>query len=348
MGEKRIIKEILRPLCGSPPDGLGIGDDAAMLEMPPGTSLLLTTDKIPEDLLALQLGVMDAFHHGRYLATVNISDIAAMGGAPIGLLTTLALPNDFKIDYLIEFFRGVVAGGAVWNTPLVGGDLGWGSVPCLSATAAGYVKRAEVLRRNTARPENTVFVTGYVGGFSTALAYFFGAKPEGLKLSRADEDYLTQKLIAPQARVDIGRLLAASHLCTSCMDITDGVGQTIYELAAESNCGFLIDERRVPLHATTRAVAEFLNIDAMDLTMGIGLDLELLGTLACAADALPESLQTRLHCIGSVSTEPNNMLIRLSGQKTTLPVKGWQHFVATSARELVSSHYRKRLSRDAP
>lgn len=125
LGEKRIIAEIIRPLCGKTVVPIGIGDDAAMLAVPAGKNVVVSTDKIPEDLLAIQLGLMDAYHHGRYLATVNISDIAAMGGDPAGLVVTLALPDDFSVSYLTDLYRGLVDGCKEWDISVVGGDLGW-------------------------------------------------------------------------------------------------------------------------------------------------------------------------------------------------------------------------------
>ena len=129
-GEKRIIREIIGPICNSPAIEIEVGDDAAVLNFPAGQQIVISCDKIPEDLLALQLGLMDPFSHGRYLATVNLSDIAAMGGQPLGLLCTLAIPDTFELEYLRAFVEGFAAGGAEWSTPVVGGDTGWASSVC--------------------------------------------------------------------------------------------------------------------------------------------------------------------------------------------------------------------------
>jgi thiamine-monophosphate kinase len=207
LGEKRIIREIIRPACQNQAVDVGVGDDAAIIAFPPNRRLVISTDKIPEDLLAIQLGIMDAFHHGRYLATVNISDIAAMGAEPLGLLCTLALPNTFEVGYLKEFINGFVAGGAEWNVPVVGGDTGWGSSVCVSATAFGCIESGNALLRSGAQVGDRIFVSDDIGGFGAALAYFVVAKSRGLQLSQDEEHWLRDKLIRPIARVDVGRAL---------------------------------------------------------------------------------------------------------------------------------------------
>lgn len=338
LGEKRIINEIIRPLCSGSRAPIGVGDDAAMLDVPSGMSLLVSTDKIPEDLLALQVGLMDAFHHGRYLATVNVSDIAAMGGIPLGLLATLALPDDFSLDYLRDFIRGFVEGGAEWNVPVVGGDTGWGSTACLSATVIGAVEPDKVLTRSGAQPDNTVFVTGPIGGFGTALAYFIVAKPQGMKLPSNHESWLLDRLIRPRARVDGGRRLSVCGICTSCMDITDGVGQSLRELALASNCTFLIDEDRLPLHPATGAVATFLKVRTRTIVSSIGLDLELIGTLACLPDSIPEVLADLVVPIGYIKRGPPEVLISGAAGTFPMPETGWQHFT-TRAKDMVMGLY---------
>lgn len=328
-GEKRIIAEIIRPMCeaaGSPPD-IGIGDDSAMLTIPPGKSLLVSTDKIPEDLLAIQLGLMDAYHHGRYLATVNISDIAAMGGQPAGLLVTLALPEDFTVEYLSELYRGIIAGCGEWGISVIGGDLGWGSVPCMSATVMGFINPAQALKRTGADVDDKVFVTGVIGGFNTALLYFIVAKPRGLTLEAADENFLKGKLIHPIAQVRKGQLLAASGMCTSCMDITDGVARTLFELSACSKRGLLIEEEMLPIHRATIQVAKFLGMEPRDIVFGIGLDLELMGTIRCNKAEIPASLANEITIIGTVTETKDNRVRSAEGTVHPIPERGWQHFV---------------------
>ncbi len=338
LGEKRLIREIIAPICGVPTAGLGIGDDAAMVDLPEGTSLLISTDKIPEDLLALQLGLMSPFEHGRYLAQVNISDVAAMGGRPLGLLANFALPNDFSLEYLKQFFQGFVSGGAEWDIPVIGGDIGWGSAPCFTATVFGCVEKHKVLTRSGASVGDGVFVSGPIGGFGTALAYFAVAKKQGFHLSEDYEKYLLEKLVHPTAKVEAARLLAETSICTSCMDVTDGFRQTVAELTEASGVGFTIDEDRLPVHPVTLEVAKFLNIKPTEIVFGIGLDLELAGTLSCKANSLPANLAGKVIVIGTVNDDGQNVLRVKSGETVPLPGVGWQHFIG-DAMSLITEVY---------
>src|SRR4051812_32258242 len=98
IGEKRLIQEFIRPLFNSADRVEGVGDDCAMLSAPEGQLWLFSTDRVPADLIAFRLGVLDHCGLGRYLARLNISDIAACGGTPVALLLNLGLPDDFPYE----------------------------------------------------------------------------------------------------------------------------------------------------------------------------------------------------------------------------------------------------------
>lgn len=329
-GEKRLLREIVWPACWDGGAILGVGDDAAILSAPAGHDILVSTDKIPEDLLAIQLGLMDAEQHGRYLATVCISDIAAMGGEPRGILLTAALPEDFAVDYLRAFCAGFANGGREWCVPFVGGDLGWGSAVCFSGTAIGFVESGTALRRSGARVGDHVFATGAIGVFNTAVVYFAVAKPRGLRLPRRMEQTLRDKLVHPIARVGAGRALAKSGICTSCMDITDGVNRTIVELAESSGHCFEVEEKLLPLHPATNLVADYLGLPPHRLVFGLGLDLELLGTVSNGSTGA----EVAGHLIGRVTRARRNTLRLRSGERCAIPTKGWEHF-SQNALDLV-------------
>lgn len=336
LGEKRIIRDLVKPIFRYSRAAAGVGDDAAVLSFPAGEQLVISTDKIPEDLLSIQLGLMNARDHGRYLAMVNISDIAAMGAKPLGLLCTVAIPNNFDLQYLEEFFAGFGEGGEEWNVPVVGGDTGWGSAVCMSASAFGSIEPGLALLRSGADVGDTIFVSGLIGGFGTALAYFVVAKQHGMRVDADSELWLKRRLIRPEARVATGRMLALSRQCTSCMDITDGVGQSLRELSEASNARLNISVKDLPLHPSTFAVAEFLGRPVEHLVFGIGLDLELVGSYKRG-----KSLPSELHPIGLVVPGSPGVFLTDNGIYKELNVPGWQHF-AGSAMEIARNIYSRR------
>jgi thiamine-monophosphate kinase len=334
-GEKRIIKEIIAPLSKNASLRVGVGDDAAVVDFPMDQSLVISCDKIPEDLLAIQLGLMGPFDHGRYLATVNLSDLGAMGAKPLGLLCSLALPNDFSIDYLRTFFEGFVSGGAEWDAPVVGGDTGWASSICLSATAFGSIEAGRVLKRNGAKLGDRLFATGSVGGFGAALAYFVVAKNRGLLLTDLEEAWLKSKLIRPIARVHVGQELAASGKCTSCMDITDGLFQSLVEISQASNVRIVVNFDEIPIDPIVKKVAAYLECPVETIVLGIGLDLELLGTLA--GDFAPKDA-ANLHLFGSIDEGESGVWLRRNNSLEQAFARGWQHFTGP-AMDIVRSMY---------
>jgi thiamine-monophosphate kinase len=341
LGEKRIIRELVKPIFRGGA-AVGVGDDGAILDIPPGEQLVVSTDKIPEDLLSIQLGLMDPYSHGRYLAAVNVSDIAAMGGKPLALLCTIALPNDFSLDYLEEFLKGLAAAGQEWGAPIVGGDTGWGSSLCMSATAVGSIEPGLALLRSSAKVGDRIFVSGTIGGFGTALAYFIVAKPLGLRLREEWEYWLKARLIRPVPRIETGRSLALSGNCTACMDITDGVGQSLRELAEASDVHLGVDVNSLPLHPSTEAVAKFLNRPIEHLVFGIGLDLELMGTYR---EATP--LPSGLTAIGRVEGAGQGVTLKYGSRSEPLLVPGWQHF-SGSAMEIARQLYARQAQQPPP
>ena len=134
-------------------------------------------------------------------------------------------------------------------------------------------------RRNGAKAGDRIFVSGTIGGFGAALAYFVVGRSRGLRLPEDEEKWLRDRLIHPVARVNVGRALLASQLCTSCIDITDGVGQSLREIAEASSVVMKVDFDTLPVHPVTRKVASMIGCDLERIVFGIGLDLELLGTM---------------------------------------------------------------------
>jgi thiamine-monophosphate kinase len=328
-GEKRIISEIIKPLFNYGND-FGLGDDAAILNFG-NFSILATTDKIPEDLIALKLGLMTPEEHGRYLIAVNVSDIAAMGGNPIGILLNLSFPKYFDIEYFKCFLKGIKNASMEFSVPIVGGDTKWGSAPSLTATCIGISKKGRELRRSTAKVGDILCVSGEIGLFSTALIYFTFAKPKGIMLDAEEENILKRKLVYPMPRIKLGKLLAKSKICTSCMDITDGVGQTIKELSESSNVSYEIDERKIPCNKITYKLAKKIGCSWVDIALGVGLDLELLFTI----DAEYVNKLKPIVPIGTVVKRNKSILLMEKSSVDLDTYGGWEHFMDLTPIEIV-------------
>jgi thiamine-monophosphate kinase len=279
LGEKAIIETILRPLFNPENEANSVGDDCAALSIPEGCFALISTDRVPADLISFRTGAIGPRGLGRYLAVLNLSDIAACGGRPLGLLFNCGLPGSLPLDDLVEISHGLAEVTAGCGAKVVGGDVTSSIELSLSATVIGYVDPNQMLRRRGARAGDSVFVTRAVG--LTPLALDVCLNPGAYEwLPVPDRDRLLDQFRAPSAELDLGRALAASGLCTAAMDNTDGIGQSLIELARESRCGMIIREDWLPTIGVVVEAARRSGKGIGPYAMRAGADFCLVGTLA--------------------------------------------------------------------
>lgn len=294
LGEFGRIDRFLRPLAAGFPGARDLRDDAALVQPPPGESLVMTTDTLvagvhfigdesPGDLAAKALGV-------------NLSDLAGMGARPLCYALNLALPADRDDAWLDGFCQGLRAMQKVYGLHLAGGDsVATPGPTVLTVTAFGTVDPARALHRDGARAGEDLWASGTIGdgllGLEAARAHAVG---EGAA-------YLIDRYRRPRARVALGRALAG--VATAALDISDGLIADAGHLASASGVALEIDCPAVPV---SDAAAEILADDPdrlPDLLTG-GDDYELLFTApASRADAVATAGRdsgTRVTRIGRV------------------------------------------------
>ena len=305
---------------------VGIGDDCAVLETTPGTSLLAKTDLLIEDVHFRRRWAEPADVGWKSIA-VNLSDIASMGGRPRWALVALACPEEATRDEILAFYEGALALAGRHDVALVGGDtssspsrwfvnvmmLGEAVAPCL---------------RSTARPGDVVAVTGSLGRSAAGLAVLDrDAAPAGVSAAHLAD--VTAAHLRPEPRVAEGLCLGAAGGVTAMMDVSDGIGIDLPRLLGESRVGACVDVDRLPIDGATRAVAEALGADVTAWATGGGEDYELL--LTCEADAfdrLQRSLAERggacLTRIGEIVAGPPAARWRLHGREVEV-ARGFEH-----------------------
>lgn len=346
IGEKQLIASLIRPLFTRLKKGVevNIGDDAAVLQLTDSLSLVLTIDKIPEQLVAHSLGIMDLCDVGRYLVVANLSDLAAMGAGPIALLLSLCLPQEFETENLEMLTRGIAETAAHYGVPVVGGDTGGGSAISLVAAAVGTIMPGKALTRGGAKPDDVIFSTGYPGAFGTALAYLLAAKPAGLKYSDDQEKGLFKKFLQPEPRLKEGKKLSELGLVNACQDISDGVGQTLIEISDMSGLGFSVrsDLLLEAAPSSIFEIAAFSNCSPEAIMLGPGADFELL--FSVPPDKKEELIKIfkeenwRLHRLGKF-IEKGHEIVSADGTKKQIPQLGWQHFTGRTDIENIRSKY---------
>lgn len=317
LGERKAIESIFRILTKGNV-AVGPGDDCAAIDFGENY-LLVTTDMISQQTHITKQ--MTPFQIGWYLVAINLSDIAAKGGTPKGLVLSFGLPRDTSDKFLNELTKGADACATKFGTSIIGGDLKETSEITLCGTAIGIVKKEEFMPRKGARVGDIVAVTGTIG---KAGAGYYNLKQKILKKN------LSNALLEPIPRLKGGRVLARQKCVTSCMDISDGLSSSLYQLQEINNLGFEIDCNTLPIAPELLQLSKHLkSLDAYDIAIHFGGDFELLFTISPKKfDKTKEVLKKTgiaLTAIGIV-IGGKNVIIVDGKVKKTLENKGYEHF----------------------
>ncbi len=324
IGEFGLI-ERLASLAGHDNSIHGIGDDAAVIDLP-GPEYLLATVDMQVEGVHFSLDRTEAGLVGRRAMAVNISDIAAMGGIPEHALVSLALPTDTLTTTVEELYRGLVEEAAQFETHIVGGNVTRTDGPlAIDITVLGHIPKDQLLLRSGARPGDVLAVTGSLG----IRAALLRASMAGLDLSRPPWNDWAQRNYVPAPRVSAARALASNRVAHAMMDISDGLAGDVRHLARASGVGVVLDESALPIDAAVRDVADLLGIAPEDLALNGGEDYELL--LALPPDAAEEARRLMsglpLTVVAKVVNEEDGLTIRSgAGERRVLPEAGWRHF----------------------
>lgn len=331
-GEFDLIRRYFLPLA-SAPGALGLSDDAALLGLDPGQELVITTDTIIESVHYLADDPPDSV--GGKLLGVNLSDLAAMGAAPLGYVLAVALPTLWgaaqREGWLADFARGLASMQTMFRIGMLGGDtVATPGPPCLTVTAFGEVPQGAALRRSGARPGDLVFVSGTLG--DAALGLHLQTAGFGREESFAGAAALIERYRWPRPRVDLGvRLRGLVH---GAADVSDGLVADLAHICRASGVAAEIDAARIPLSSPAAAL---LAVDPglLPLVLGGGDDYELVFTappvnrdaIAAAAAAAAVTVS----CIGTIlqsATEAAILPVRVvAADGDLLPgFGGYEHF----------------------
>jgi thiamine-monophosphate kinase len=293
---------------------LGIGDDAALLDVPAGQQLVACTDTLvagvhfpsvttPEDI-------------GWKALAVNLSDLAAMGAEPAWALLALTLP-DGDATFVRRFAEGFAGLARMHGLALVGGDTTQGPLAA-TVTALGLVPRARALTRGGARTGDAVFVTGTLGDAAGALRL--------LRDSGKNEVALRAKLDRPQPRIAAG--LALRGIASACIDVSDGLLADLGHVCAASQVGAEIQADALPV--SPELEASFDARTCRDLALAGGDDYELCFTAPPAREA--EIVETLAHArcgatrVGRVVAGSGVRVLDARASEIEVARTGWEHF----------------------
>lgn len=317
MKEFELIRQIQRETSVSYSKGfqhgviLGIGDDAAVLEVPAGHYLVAATDTLnagthfPEDTLPF-----DIAHKS---LAVNLSDLAAMGAIPRWALLSLSLPRTDP-EWVHSFSEGFKSLAQTHNVTLVGGDTTSGPLS-ISVTALGFIEPGKQLTRSGANPGDLVVLSGTVGGAAHALEMLQAGK------TVADQHLLDR----PQPRVSLGQSLAG--YASACIDVSDGLLADLGHVLKASGCGARLEIESLP---QTAVLAVLEDEKKWNYQLSGGDDYELLFTLPPQhKELLPswsQQLATRLSVIGEIEKNTGVRCLRNDGTLYYPRGTGFEHF----------------------
>ncbi|HEX8960430.1 MAG TPA: thiamine-phosphate kinase [Geobacteraceae bacterium] len=299
---------------------IGIGDDAAALEPAPGCVTLATSDMLLEGV-HFDLALCDPVTLGRKSLSVNLSDIAAMGGAPRHCLLSLAVPHGISVEFLDAFITGFLERADEFGVALVGGDTcaSRGGL-IVSVTVIGEQRPELVVPRSGARPGDLIFVTGTLGDSALGLRLLRNNVREGEAVLRH---------LDPAPRVREGMALAEARIPTAMIDVSDGLLADLGHILELSGAGARLDLAQLPLSAAFDTRREKLSDDPYLLPLAGGEDYELLFTApperTDAAMATLAPLGTRLSVIGEI-TETGVRVMGPDGKDYPVADKGYNHF----------------------
>jgi thiamine-monophosphate kinase len=282
-----LIKALSREFGPAPPGViLGIGDDCAAIEIPGPDYLLWTVDTLVEGV-HFDLAYTSLAQLGWKSLTVNLSDIAAMGGDPVAALLSLGWPPDRDRRNALPFATGLAQAAREYGVAVIGGDTV--SSPqglIVTITVTGRVPAAQMLRRAGAQSGDLIFVTGPLGEAAAGLEIL----RQGLDLAQDLKAGLTEAQLRPRPRLRAGRLLAQEGLATALIDTSDGIATDLYHICLASGVGARIPAAGVPVSPRVTAAAPYLGRAPLDLALCGGEDYLLLFTCPPEmAGRLPQS-----------------------------------------------------------
>jgi len=322
IGEQGLLAKLQR-FC---PPGI-VGDDAAVLGINPGKSLVVTTDVLVEGV-HFSDRTTSGYQVGWRGTTANLSDLAAMGASPLGITVGLCVRSDTQVSWVEELYQGMSACLALYNTPIVGGDISVSQLNVISITALGEVESDRALTRFLAKPGDVILVTGYHGASRAGLECLLNPQistiipPQSRQLiEKAHQQPLPRLDVITPLRKIIGETAIAA------MDSSDGLADAILQICRCSGVGAVIDLQLLPI---LPILEQYFPTQALDWTLYGGEDFELVFSLREElAKQLLESLGEGAAIIGKITASPGVELVdsqNISYSRILDLKAGFQHF----------------------
>lgn len=286
---------------------LGIGDDCALLDIPEGYELALTTDTMVEGIHFLPGADPETLGHK--ILAVNLSDLASMGARPVSVMLALTLPTVYD-SWLTAFAKGFFSLAECFQVDLIGGDTTRGPLT-LTLQALGLIPKGKALKRSAAKAGDIICMTGSLGDAGLGLKIAQG-------LTIADSATSLQRFHTPMPRIAEG--LAIRDHAHACIDISDGLVADLKHILKASGVGAHLEWERLPL---SNAVKHYIDTTGdWQMPLVAGDDYELCFTIP---EANLSALSIPYTAIGRIDQD-QGVRIYKSATLQTLTQQGYEHF----------------------
>lgn len=316
-----------------------VGDDAAVLNYPAETDILVTTDMLLENV-HFDLTYVPLKHLGYKAAVVNFSDICAMNGTPRQITVSLGVSKRFTVEHIEQLYAGIRLACGIYGVDIVGGDTcasNQGLV--ISITCIGDAPKGKAVKRNSARDTDLICVSGDLGAAYMGLQLLEREKVASAGAPDfvpdfAGKEYLVERQLKPEARKDIVAALAEKGVVpTAMIDISDGLSSELMHICKQSDCGCRIYEDRIPIDYQTAVMAEELNMNLVTAALNGGEDYELLFTVPLTDHDKVEKMEG-VKIIGYICKAAEGCaMVTRDGGEFPLRAQGWNPLAGDSTED---------------
>lgn len=233
-------------------------DDCAIIRLDKEKKLIITTDYLNANPIALELGIGNFYDLGRITVASNISDLCGTGAQPIGFLLGIASGKETSSDNIMDFVKGVKYELDKIKVPLIGGDTKLGNSNSFYGVAVGFADNSRKLfPKNSAKENDILWVSGNIGSVSASV--------QGLSLNWGTDTWkkwAIESIIKPKLPTRLSKQIALRKMGNGGTDLSDGLGMDLLSLCKASSLGVHIDTEKIPTNFNVQKLANHLSIPA--------------------------------------------------------------------------------------
>ena len=269
LGEFGLIEEVIAPQFKElvKKNTTGIGDDCAIIPIDKQHSHIYTTDMLIEKTHFLREKI-SPYQLGYKSLSVNLSDIAAMGGKPVATYLSLGLPRDMDVEWVEGFMQGYKALSKEFEVPLLGGDTTSSEDKIIiNVGVTGEIPTENIKLRSAARNDDIVCLTGMIGDSAGGLQVILSELPQDDDAKKLVEQHLT-----PPPHVKEGLWLAQFDSVHAMMDVSDGIASDLKHILKASGLKGTIELTKIPMSYALTKQSEINHWNPLELAVSGGED----------------------------------------------------------------------------